>query len=89
MTLIPSREDILHLLDELDKGKIADDLESEVLDFKPWLADLKENQAVAVELAVCFANSEGGVIVFGVKDRTRGRQMAITECTGYDLDVWR
>lgn len=89
MALIPSREDILHLLDELDKGKIADDLESEVLDFKPWLADIKENQAVAVELAVCFANSEGGIIVFGVRDRTQGRRTAITGCTGYDLEVWR
>lgn len=36
MTSIPSRQDILRLLYELDKGKIADDLESEVLEFKPW-----------------------------------------------------
>ena len=36
MALIPSSEDILRLLDELDKGKVADDLESETLDFKPW-----------------------------------------------------
>jgi ATP-dependent DNA helicase RecG len=89
MSLIPSREDILHLLDELDHGKNADDLNSEVVDFKPWLADLNENRAAAVELAVCFANSEGGIIVFGVKDHTPGRQAAITGCTGYDLDVWR
>jgi len=33
MALIPSREDILRLLDELDKGKIADDLESETRPF--------------------------------------------------------
>jgi len=58
MALIPSREGILRLLDELDKGKVAADLESETLDFKPWLADTKENQAVAIEAAVCFANSE-------------------------------
>jgi hypothetical protein len=80
MALIPSREDILRLLDELNKGKIADDLESEVVDFKPWLADIKENQAVAVELAICFANSEGGVVVFGVRDRTRGRRAVVTGC---------
>jgi len=89
MALIPSSEDILRLLDELDKGKVADDLESETLDFKPWLADAKENQAVAIEAAVCFANSEGGVIVFGVRDRTRGRKAAISGCAGYDVDVWR
>jgi ATP-dependent DNA helicase RecG len=89
MALIPSRQDILRLLDELNRGKVADDLESEVVDFKPWLADLKENQAVAVEYAVCFANSDGGVIVFGVRDRTRGRKAAISGCTGYDLDIWR
>ncbi|MCI0693830.1 putative DNA binding domain-containing protein [candidate division KSB1 bacterium] len=89
MALIPSREDILRLLDELDKGKIADDLKSEVVDFKPWLADIEDNQAVAVESVVCFANSAGGIIVFGVKDHTQGRRAAITGCTGYDLDVWR
>ncbi|MBM4049462.1 MAG: AAA family ATPase, partial [Planctomycetes bacterium] len=89
MAAIPSREDILRLLDELDKGKVADDLESEVLDFKPWLPDTKDNQSVAVETAICLANTEGGVIVFGVKDRVRGRAGAITGCTRYDLDVWR
>ena len=89
MSIIPSREDILRLLDELNRGKIADDLESEVIDFKPWLPDVKENQSVAVELAICFANNQGGVIVFGVKDNTRDRISAMTGCIGYDLDVWR
>jgi ATP-dependent DNA helicase RecG len=88
MPEIPSRDDILHLLDELDRGKVANDLESEVLDFKPWLPDVKENQSVAIELSVCFANSQGGVIVFGVKDQTKTRKAAIMGCSGYDVDVW-
>lgn len=88
MPVIPSREDIRKLLDELSTHT-ADDLESEVLEFKPWLSDVRENQAVAAETAICFANSEGGVIVFGVKDRTRGRAAAITGCAAYDLDIFR
>jgi ATP-dependent DNA helicase RecG len=87
--MIPSREDILRLLDELNRGKIADDLESEFVDFKPWSSDVKDNQKVAVEMAVCFANSDGGSIVFGVKDDTRGRATAIIGCSGYDPDIWR
>ena len=89
MSIIPSREEILRLLDKLDQGSIADDLESEVLDFKPWLPDTKDNQSVAVETAICLANHEGGVIVFGVKDQVRGRANAIMGCERYDLDVWR
>lgn len=68
----------------------ADDLESEFVEFKPWLPDVKENMKVALEYTVSFANHPGGgVIVFGVKDRTRGRAEAITGCKGYDLQTWR
>ena len=42
----------------------------------------------AVELAVCFANAEGGLTVFGVKDRIKGRANAVTSLECYDLDVW-
>jgi ATP-dependent DNA helicase RecG len=44
---------------------------------------------IAVEYAACFANAEGGVVVFGVADRTRGRAKAIHGASGYDLDTWR
>lgn len=44
---------------------------------------------VAVEYAVCLANADGGVVVFGVADKTRGRTAAIHGARGYDLDVWR
>ena len=88
MPLLPSREKIILLLDRLD-NETADDLESEMLDFKPWLSDIKDNLQVAFETAACFANYEGGVVVFGVKDRTKGRDKAINGCSRYDLDVWR
>jgi len=84
---IPSREEVLKLLEQLDEVP-ADELESEVLDFKPW-EEAKKSMAVAVEMTVCFANAHGGLIIFGVKDRTHGREKAITGCNRYDLDVWR
>ncbi len=40
MPVIPPHEDILRLLDELNTD-VADDLESEVLDLKPWLPDVR------------------------------------------------
>lgn len=83
----PTNLEILDLLDRLST-ETADDLESQWLDFKPW-ADAKADMKVAVEYAVCFANAEGGVVVFGVADRIRGRGAAIHGAKGYDLDVWR
>ena len=43
---------------------------------------------LAVEYAVCFANAQGGVVVFGVADRTRGRAAAI-HGPRRNLDTWR
>ncbi|HEY4589852.1 MAG TPA: ATP-binding protein, partial [Thermoanaerobaculia bacterium] len=84
---IPSSHDLLALLDRLEL-ETADDLETQWLDFKPWQG-AKEDMKVAVEYAACFANAEGGAVVFGVADRTRGRAKAIHGACGYDLDVWR
>jgi len=84
---LPSDEDIAKQLDRLDE-RVADDLESEVLEFKPWQGP-KDSLSVAIEISVCFANARGGVVVFGVKDKTKGRRKAITGCKRYDLDVWR
>lgn len=83
----PSDHEILKRLDQLDR-ETADDLESQWLEFKPW-ADPKSDMRVAIEYAVCFANAEGGVVVFGVADRTRGRVAAIHGAKDYNLDVWR
>jgi ATP-dependent DNA helicase RecG len=84
---LPSDHEILATLDRLS-GAVVDDLESTQLEFKPW-ANAKDDMRVAVEYAVCFANAEGGVIVFGVADKVLGRGAAIHGAKGYDLDVWR
>ena len=44
---------------------------------------------MACEYAVCFANASGGVVVFGVADKVRGRGQAIEGAKGYDLDIFR
>ena len=85
--MIPTNDDILALLDQLDQTA-ADTLEGQHLDFKPW-SDAKASMKIAVEYAVCFANADGGVIVFGVADDVRGRPVAIHGAKRYDLDVWR
>lgn len=84
---VPTNSEILQLLDRL-ANESADELESQWLDFKPW-KDPKSDMRVALEYAVCLANCEGGVVVFGVADKVRGRSAAIHGASGYDLDVWR
>jgi ATP-dependent DNA helicase RecG len=84
---IPTNAEILALLDRL-QYQAADDLESQWLDFKPW-TDPKDDMRVAVEYAVCFANADGGVVVFGVADKTKGRAAAIHGAKNYNLDTWR
>ena len=83
---IPTDEEILALLDRLDR-ETADYLESLWLDFKPWSSSRGEMK-VAVEYATCFANAEGGLVVFDVADQTRGRERAIAGVGRYDQDVW-
>jgi ATP-dependent DNA helicase RecG len=87
MKRLPSREEILALLDRLDQSS-ADALESHQLEFKRW-QDPRASMSEAIEAAVCFANADGGVLIFGVRDRVTGRCHAITGCTGYDVDVWQ
>ena len=84
---IPDTAQLLTLLDRLEHG-IADDLESQFLDFKPWQGP-KEDLKLACEYAVCFANASGGVVVFGIADKVRGRSHAIEGAKGYDLDIFR
>ena len=87
MKLLPSREEILVLLDRLEQEP-ADALENDVLEFKRW-RDAKMSMNEAIETAICFANADGGVVVFGVRDRIVGRRQAITGCAGYDIDTWQ
>ena len=84
---VPSNAEILILLDHLDHT-IADNLESANLDFKPW-NNPKDDMKIALEYAACFANGDGGVVVFGVMDKTVGRSKAIHGAHGYNLDTWR
>lgn len=84
---VPTNAEILSLLDLLEH-ETADDLEGPRLEFKPW-TDSKQCMRVAVEYAVCFANAEGGVIVFGVRDQTRGRVVAIHGAGRCNVDTWR
>jgi len=83
----PNNDEILQLLTRLD-GEIADSLESEFLDFKPSLGP-KDDLKVACEYAVCFANARGGVVVFGVADKIRGRAAAIQGTQGHDVDTFK
>ncbi|MFO0914162.1 MAG: putative DNA binding domain-containing protein [Pirellulales bacterium] len=84
---IPSNSQIHEILNELDRIS-ADELESHWLDFKPWTG-AKSDMKTAVEYAACFANADGGVIVFGVADHKVGRSNSIHGCSGYDLDIWQ
>lgn len=70
-----SSEKILSLLPLLDE-QIADELETETLDFKecPTEAKLRE---LAKEMAICFGNASGGTVVFGVRERVIGCDKAI------------
>lgn len=85
--IIPTNSEILSLLARLD-DVIADDLETLWLEIKPW-TDPKTCMKEAVEYTACFANADGGVIVFGVWDNVRGRAEAIHGAKGYNLDIWR
>ena len=84
---IPTATEVLAWLDRLDT-QVADDLESQWLEIKPW-SDPKDDMRLAVEYAVCFANADGGVIVFGVSDRVTGRAAAIHGVGNFAADVWR
>jgi ATP-dependent DNA helicase RecG len=84
---IRTNSEILALLDRLDTF-VADDLETQSVHFKPSTGPT-DDMKVAVECAVCFANAQGGVVVFGVADRLRGRGAAIHGARGFDLEEWR
>jgi ATP-dependent DNA helicase RecG len=71
VSAVLSDAELLALLARLDQEP-ADALESHWLDFKDW-DDAKSALKVACEYAVCFANAEGGTLVFGVSDRVVGR----------------
>ena len=70
-----NREEIRALLDELDLV-VADDLESDMLDFKQDVNNQKERVNLIVDSVVCFANSKGGTLVLGIRDKLRSPSRA-------------
>lgn len=79
--------DLDDLLDSLETC-IAENLESERLEFKPW-EDAKKALHVAAEYVSCMANAVGGWLVFGIADKTIGRTAAIHGVDRLDLDRWQ
>jgi ATP-dependent DNA helicase RecG len=68
-------DEIRALLPRLDT-QIAEELESETLDFKECPSEDKLRE-LARRMAVCLGNASGGTVVFGVKERVRGREKAV------------
>ncbi len=72
-----SKVEIIELLNSLET-KIADDLESQRLDFKKWInRSLDDNIKMMTKMAVCMANGGGGSVLFGVADNIKGKSNAI------------
>ena len=88
---------ILEVVGQIRQGAIADDFESEVLEIKPFplrestgfpRMDKKKLAGFLREYSVCYANSKGGTLLFGIIDNVRGSD-AIQGCAGYDIDEMR
>ncbi len=77
-------EKLRALLQRLD-GESADDLESEVLEFKSSTANYKSIR----ESVVALANAKGGNLVIGVRDRSRTRDAAIEDTANIDPNLLR
>lgn len=81
-------------LHAIRSGRIADDVESETLDIKSFPLvnqddvphpDKKKLAEILRENTVCFANSKGGTVLLGIRDRVKGPG-AVEGCFGYDMD---
>jgi len=52
-------------------------LKAQPLDIKWVEKSLNDNINLAVKMAVCMANGGGGTVVFGIRDKVKGRKNAI------------
>ena len=77
--------DIAHLLNEIENGRRAVDLEGQSLEFKQEKQTVEETERDLTEAATCLANGVGGVIVAGVADRIAGPEAFL----GTNLDIDR
>ena len=67
------------------EGSTADEQESGTLDFKREGRSQQDVAKDVAEAAACFANSQGGTLVVGIRDRVRGTEAF--EGTSLDADV--
>ena len=71
------------LLDEIERGARASDLESTILEFKQESPSVKETLDILADAVVCMANTDGGTVVLGVSDKIAGAP-AILGVVGVD-----
>lgn len=60
-------------IDAILAGSSPRDLESTTLDFKQEADGVKRTFEILADAVVCFANAEGGTVILGVSDKSRGR----------------
>jgi len=82
MSPFPVSQEVIAALARIDGGALPRDLESETLDFKSDRGDSKKTLGGLAEAAACLANSRGGTVVLGVKDRPAGPEAL----SGTDVD---
>jgi ATP-dependent DNA helicase RecG len=76
--------EIKSLLEEL-RDRPANEIEDQDLDFKEWkYKSIQTAIEAVIDMAICMANGGGGTFVFGVNDKSVGRERAIT---GVPLDI--
>jgi ATP-dependent DNA helicase RecG len=74
--------EVLAALDSIWAGAMAGDVEGVRLDFKQDGRGVKDSYRIALDAALCLANTVGGWVVFGVVDDAAGPAAVV----GSDLD---
>lgn len=64
-------------LSRIVAGALAGDCETETLDFKEDRSSIGDTERLVADAVICFANSAGGTIVLGVRDKARGPEALI------------
>jgi ATP-dependent DNA helicase RecG len=85
-----SQDELLRLLKRVASPQPASFFESQVLEFKQPKRTVKETLTLLADAAVCFANADGGTLVFGVNDKATKREEAFVGLKDdYAVDVIR
>src|SRR6266542_2825469 len=85
-----NRDDLASLLRRVAAPRPASFFESQNLDFKQAQPQLKATLKILADAAVCFANADGGTIVFGVNDKATTRGQAFVGAPAdYTIDMVR